>query len=329
MQFGWEPPAPSSLARLLACLLARSLAPRGRTRAWPRLAGARHNAAAAAAAHAPAAAAAEGPLAGACGVVVASAAEVATAPRAGLAAGRRTGSIATGAAMAVLLETTRGDVVIDLHTELCPITCKNFLKLCKCAPPSSRSVPVPVSLSLSLCVCLSVSVACARAARRGVTAAVRACVLGGARRRVSAGSAGSSTTTTCSSTACRRTSSCRRATRPAPARAASPSTGAPCSLRRAALVAETMTLATGNPSAARGWGHAQEDVRRPGAVLRGRAAQGAEAQELRHRVDGQHRAQPQRLAVLLHRRARPGLPRPGARRNAPARSAARRHGAPD
>lgn len=33
--------------------------------------------------------------------------------------------------MAVLLETTRGDFVVDLHTDLCPVTCKNFLKLCK------------------------------------------------------------------------------------------------------------------------------------------------------------------------------------------------------
>ena len=33
--------------------------------------------------------------------------------------------------MAVLLETSQGDIVIDLHTELCPIACKNFIKLCK------------------------------------------------------------------------------------------------------------------------------------------------------------------------------------------------------
>ena len=34
--------------------------------------------------------------------------------------------------MAVLLETSRGDLVIDLYTEQCPKTCLNFLKLCKC-----------------------------------------------------------------------------------------------------------------------------------------------------------------------------------------------------
>ena len=35
------------------------------------------------------------------------------------------------AAMSVLLETSKGDIVIDLHCEDCPIACKNFLKLCK------------------------------------------------------------------------------------------------------------------------------------------------------------------------------------------------------
>lgn len=33
--------------------------------------------------------------------------------------------------MAVLLNTSLGDIVIDLHTEQCPLTTKNFLKLCK------------------------------------------------------------------------------------------------------------------------------------------------------------------------------------------------------
>ena len=33
--------------------------------------------------------------------------------------------------MSVLLETSKGDIVIDLHWEDCPIACKNFLKLCK------------------------------------------------------------------------------------------------------------------------------------------------------------------------------------------------------
>ena len=33
--------------------------------------------------------------------------------------------------MSVLLETSKGDIVIDLHTELCPVACKNFIKLCK------------------------------------------------------------------------------------------------------------------------------------------------------------------------------------------------------
>jgi peptidyl-prolyl cis-trans isomerase-like 4 len=33
--------------------------------------------------------------------------------------------------MSVLLETTFGDIIIDLFTEECPNTTKNFLKLCK------------------------------------------------------------------------------------------------------------------------------------------------------------------------------------------------------
>ncbi|CAM6129617.1 unnamed protein product [Calypogeia fissa] len=33
--------------------------------------------------------------------------------------------------MAVILNTSLGDIVIDLHTDLCPLTSKNFLKLCK------------------------------------------------------------------------------------------------------------------------------------------------------------------------------------------------------
>ena len=33
--------------------------------------------------------------------------------------------------MAVLLETSKGDVVVDLLTEDAPLACKNFLKLCK------------------------------------------------------------------------------------------------------------------------------------------------------------------------------------------------------
>ncbi len=33
--------------------------------------------------------------------------------------------------MAVLLETSKGDLVIDLYAEECPLATKNFLKLCK------------------------------------------------------------------------------------------------------------------------------------------------------------------------------------------------------
>lgn len=33
--------------------------------------------------------------------------------------------------MSVLVETSKGDIVIDLHVDLAPMACKNFLKLCK------------------------------------------------------------------------------------------------------------------------------------------------------------------------------------------------------
>ncbi|XP_061340665.1 peptidyl-prolyl cis-trans isomerase CYP59 isoform X2 [Gastrolobium bilobum] len=33
--------------------------------------------------------------------------------------------------MSVLIVTSLGDMVVDLHTQKCPLTCKNFLKLCK------------------------------------------------------------------------------------------------------------------------------------------------------------------------------------------------------
>lgn len=36
-----------------------------------------------------------------------------------------------GAAMSVLIVTSLGDIVVDLHADRCPLTSKNFLKLCK------------------------------------------------------------------------------------------------------------------------------------------------------------------------------------------------------
>ena len=33
--------------------------------------------------------------------------------------------------MSVLVETSLGDIVVDLEVEKCPKTCDNFLKLCK------------------------------------------------------------------------------------------------------------------------------------------------------------------------------------------------------
>lgn len=119
--------------------------------------------------------------------------------------GRRHGSEAGGApprpAMAVLLETSKGDIVIDLFCDDCPLTCKNFLKLCKCArggrPGLGSAAPVgsegggvrPPDLALHVC------------------------------------RAGSSSTTTACSIMSRATSWFNRATPPPPARAARPSTG--------------------------------------------------------------------------------------------------------
>jgi cyclophilin family peptidyl-prolyl cis-trans isomerase len=38
--------------------------------------------------------------------------------------------------MSVYVETSAGDIVVDLYTDECPLASKNFLKLCKCAPGS-------------------------------------------------------------------------------------------------------------------------------------------------------------------------------------------------
>lgn len=40
-------------------------------------------------------------------------------------------SFSHGVAMSVYIETSAGDVVVDLFTDECPEACKNFLKLCK------------------------------------------------------------------------------------------------------------------------------------------------------------------------------------------------------
>ena len=32
--------------------------------------------------------------------------------------------------MSVILDTTKGEIVIDLHVDEAPIACQNFLKLC-------------------------------------------------------------------------------------------------------------------------------------------------------------------------------------------------------
>lgn len=50
--------------------------------------------------------------------------------------------------MAVILNTSLGDIVIDLHTDLCPLTTKNFLKLCKYVPPSLKQMSFKQMLPL-------------------------------------------------------------------------------------------------------------------------------------------------------------------------------------
>ena len=49
----------------------------------------------------------------------------------GSAAWHRERGCHSSTSMAVLLETSKGDMVVDLHTDDCPIASRNFLKLCK------------------------------------------------------------------------------------------------------------------------------------------------------------------------------------------------------
>jgi hypothetical protein len=64
----------------------------------------------------------------------------------GVTRGGCLGASAQSREMSVLLETSKGDLVIDLFVDQCPIACKNFLKLCKCAGPLARKKPVPLQL---------------------------------------------------------------------------------------------------------------------------------------------------------------------------------------
>lgn len=49
--------------------------------------------------------------------------------------------------MSVYLETSAGDLVVDLFTDECPIACKNFVKLCKYARSPQFSDPVLLLVS--------------------------------------------------------------------------------------------------------------------------------------------------------------------------------------
>jgi hypothetical protein len=59
--------------------------------------------------------------------------------------------------MAVLLETSKGDLVIDLFVDECPIASKNFLKLCKCVPCREHTQQPSASLLVGRHLYLSVS----------------------------------------------------------------------------------------------------------------------------------------------------------------------------
>jgi hypothetical protein len=50
--------------------------------------------------------------------------------------------------MSVYIETSIGDVVVDLYTDECPLATKNFIKLCKCAQPLQLQYSVPVGTEL-------------------------------------------------------------------------------------------------------------------------------------------------------------------------------------
>lgn len=41
------------------------------------------------------------------------------------------GAAPDAARMSVMLDTTQGEIVLDLFVKKCPKACKNFLKLCK------------------------------------------------------------------------------------------------------------------------------------------------------------------------------------------------------
>lgn len=53
----------------------------------------------------------------------------------------------------MLLETSKGDLVVDLHTDNCPITARNFLKLCKCVtcPLARKQRKCPSVCAYILC----------------------------------------------------------------------------------------------------------------------------------------------------------------------------------
>lgn len=46
--------------------------------------------------------------------------------------------------MAVMLNTSVGDLVIDLFTDQCPLATKNFLKLCKYVLLPSKLLDLPL-----------------------------------------------------------------------------------------------------------------------------------------------------------------------------------------
>lgn len=102
--------------------------------------------------------------------------------------------------MAVLLETSKGDIVIDLFVDDCPITSRNFIKLCKWVDSATCMV-------------------------MALLTALHTKTFPGISLTVVFPAAGLRHTTTACFTMSSAISSCKPVTRPGPARVARPFTG--------------------------------------------------------------------------------------------------------
>lgn len=137
--------------------------------------------------------------------------------------------------MSVIIETSKGDIVVDVYVDECPKAATNFLKCVLRMLPLGRLC--------ANCSCLqarhtctqdcAVGAGCSRPAGLHAEEGMFAALTPPPLPRLPAGCASSSTTTTACSTMCSATSSRRAATPPTPARAAS-RCGACCTASRCA-----------------------------------------------------------------------------------------------